>query len=84
MLEKARKLVLSEPNLTPAQLASIKPPTMLLDGETEELLAYGKPKEIANQMPQAKFVLMPNVGNNAMDRKPAEFNKIVLDFLRDK
>lgn len=84
MLEKVRTLALTEPKITPDQLASITPPTLLLYGRYEEILRSDHPKALATAMPQAEFVLMPGTGHYALLNKPAEFNQIVLDFLKDK
>ena len=39
---------------------------------------------MATAMPQATFSLMPGVGHYALEQQAADFNKIVLDFLKDK
>lgn len=84
MLEKLRTLALTESTITPDQLASITPPTLLLYGAPQELLRSDHPKEVATAMPQAEFVLIPGTGGYAPLQKPGQFNQIVLDFLKDK
>jgi pimeloyl-ACP methyl ester carboxylesterase len=84
MLEKMRDLFLSQPNITPDELAGIKPPTLILDTEFEDLLRIDHVKAMAAAMPQAEFTLIPGTGHLAPRDRPAEFNKIVLDFLKDK
>ena len=84
IVEKIRKLFLTEPNITADQLSSIKTPTLVFDGENEEYIRIDHVKEIAKAIPNAQLVLMPNAGHEAPVEKPAEFNKIVLDFLASK
>ena len=80
--EKIRKLWLSEPNFTSIQLSSIKAPTLIMDGAEEELIRPDHAKEIAAAIPNAKLVMLPNVGHYAIFRKPELWNKTVLGFLK--
>lgn len=82
--EKIRTMWLTQPNFTTAELASIKAPTLVLDGEAEEYIRPEHTKSIAASIPHAELVLMPGVGHYAQQQKPVQFNKIVLDFLVDK
>jgi pimeloyl-ACP methyl ester carboxylesterase len=84
MVEKIKTLWLTEPNFTAQELAGIKTPTLVMDGQTEELIRVDHAKEIAQAIPGAQLVMMPGTGHFATREKPAEFNKIVLDFLKDK
>ena len=42
---------------------------------------FNQTKLMALLIPGAKLVIMPDTGHFAMFEQPAEFNKIVLDFL---
>ena len=84
MLEKVRQLLITQPNMTPSQLASIQPPTLLLAGKAEEILDAEQVQALATAMPQATFSLIPGMGHYALERQAADFNKMVLDFLKDK
>jgi pimeloyl-ACP methyl ester carboxylesterase len=75
---------LTQPNITAAQLASIKPRTLLLNGVGDENLTRQSVQAMADAMPQAKFVLIPGVGHYAPKQTPDAFNKTVLDFLKGK
>jgi len=70
MLEKVRTLALTQPNITPDSLASIKAPTLILDTQEEDLLSIDHVKAMAKAMPQAKFILLPGYGHLAPSTKP--------------
>jgi pimeloyl-ACP methyl ester carboxylesterase len=80
--EKIRNMWLNEPNFTQAQLSSIKAPTLIVDGAEEELIRREHAKEIAAAIPNAKLVMLPNVGHYAIFKKPELWNKTVLEFLK--
>jgi pimeloyl-ACP methyl ester carboxylesterase len=70
-----------EPNYSEEQLKSIRTPMLVLDGAMEEAIDLNQTKLMALLIPGAQLVLMPDTGHFAMFEQPAEFNKIVLDFL---
>ena len=80
--EKIRNMWLKEPDFTQAQLGSIKVPTLIMDGAEEELIRPDHAKEIAAAIPNAKLVMLPNVGHYAIFKKPELWNKTVLEFLK--
>jgi pimeloyl-ACP methyl ester carboxylesterase len=84
VLEKLRKMWLTEPTFTADQLASIKSPTAIMDGKREELISTEHVEAIAKAIPNAELIWIPQGDHNAPLKRPAEFNKIVLDFLKDK
>jgi pimeloyl-ACP methyl ester carboxylesterase len=82
--EKIRTMWLTEPDFTAQELASIQSPTLILDGAVEEVVRAGHAATIAEAIPNAELVLLPGVGHFAISEKPAEWNKVVLDFLKDR
>lgn len=84
MIEKIKTLWLTQPNYTSAELGSITTPTLILDGQKEELIRVEHQREIAEAIPGAQLLLMPNTGHFATREKPTEFNQIVLEFLKGK
>ena len=84
IVEKIRNLYLTEPNYTADDLATIKSPTLVLDGELEEFIRLDHVKEFTQAIPGAKLILIPSTGHYAPIQKAADFNKIILDFLKDK
>jgi pimeloyl-ACP methyl ester carboxylesterase len=83
IIEKIRAMWLTG-SYTAEELASIKVPTLIIDGQTEELVRTNHAQEIADAIPHAELVILPNVGHFAVFDKPEEWNNAVLDFLKDK
>lgn len=84
ILEKIRRLYFAEPNFTPAELETIKVPTLILDGQDETVIRIDHAQEIANSIPIAKLIILPNVGHAAVTENPEVWNNTVLDFLETK
>lgn len=80
--EKIRKMWLAEPQFTAAQLAKITTPTLVMDGAQEELIRVDHAKEIADAIPKAILVMLPNVGHYATFKTPKLWNDTVADFLK--
>jgi pimeloyl-ACP methyl ester carboxylesterase len=71
----------SQPNWTSEQLATIKTPTVIADGEHDEAIRPEHNEEMARQVPGAKLLILPGVSHFAMWQDPAGFNAAVLAFL---
>ena len=69
------------PAFTADQLRSIKVPTVIADGEYDEAIKQSHDRYMADTIPGARLVILPNVSHFAMLQNPAEFNAAVLDFL---
>ncbi|MEQ8663937.1 MAG: alpha/beta fold hydrolase [Gammaproteobacteria bacterium] len=72
-----------EPNHSDAALRAITVPLLVLHGAEEEAIEGSHAAALATLVPGARFVVMPGTGHFAMREQPGEFNRIVLDFLRD-
>ena len=84
ILEKIRTLYQTEPNFTPEELATITAPTLILDGENETVINLDNPHKMAESIPDAQLVILPDAGHSAVTENPAAWNEAVLDFLKDK
>jgi pimeloyl-ACP methyl ester carboxylesterase len=84
VIEKMRTMWLTQPTFTAEELAGIKAPTLIVDGQNEEIIRTDHAKAIAKAIPNAELILLPGVGHFAVIEKAAEWNKVVLDFLKDK
>lgn len=71
----------TQPTLTKNDLAAIKVRTTILHAEHDEIIRRAHSREIAAQIPNAKFVLLRGVSHFALLQDPQSFNKIVRDFL---
>jgi pimeloyl-ACP methyl ester carboxylesterase len=72
----------TQPNFSKMQLASIKSPVLVSDGEYDEVIRHEHTEQIAEQIPNAKLLFLPKVSHFAMIQNPAQFNKALADFLR--
>jgi pimeloyl-ACP methyl ester carboxylesterase len=79
--DELTKLYKAAPNFTEDQLRSIPTPFLILDGAEEELISPDQPERLAEWIPNATLILMPDVGHFAPVQQPEEFNRIVLEYL---
>lgn len=84
IVEKIRTMWLTEPNFTADELASIKAPTLIMQGQNDDLVRADHARSIAQAIPGAEFMLLADADHHAMTRKPKEWNNAVLRFLKDK
>ena len=67
-----------------ANLARIQADTLIVWGEKDTLLPLEMGERLHQALPQAGFVVIEGAGHNPMWDRPAAFNRVVLDFLRQK
>ncbi|HEU0030838.1 MAG TPA: alpha/beta hydrolase [Kofleriaceae bacterium] len=71
----------SSKGYTKAELRSIQAPTVIADGEHDELIELAHIKEMAQLIPNAKLVVFEDTSHFAHWQDPTTFTKAVLDFL---
>lgn len=71
----------TEPNWTQDEMASIQTPILVLDGVDEEIIDIDHVRLLAGLLPNGELRLMPGTGHFAMIDQPAEFARIVVDYL---
>jgi pimeloyl-ACP methyl ester carboxylesterase len=64
-----------------AELASLTLPTLIIWGERDVLLPLALGETLAEMLPHATFVTMPESGHRPPLSQPVEFSRLVLDFL---
>ena len=69
------------PGFTKDQLRSIKAPTIVSDGDHDEIILLDQVKEMAKLIPNAKLVVFEATSHFALWQDPVAFNKALLDFL---
>jgi pimeloyl-ACP methyl ester carboxylesterase len=84
LVEKMKIMWLTEPNFSAEELASIRVPTLIMDGENDDVVRPEHARIIADSIPDAKLVMLPGTGHFAVTEMPAVWNRTVLDFLQDK
>jgi pimeloyl-ACP methyl ester carboxylesterase len=73
-------LMVNDPNVTPEELAGIRAKTLVIAG-TRDMIRESHTRLIAKSIPDAKLVFVRG-GHFIANRRPSEFNRAVLDFLR--
>jgi pimeloyl-ACP methyl ester carboxylesterase len=73
----------TQPDYKPEQLATIKVPVTIADGAYDEAIRQEHNKEMADAIPGAKLVILPDVSHFAAWQNPDEFNAAVLQFLKE-
>ena len=63
------------------ELASLSLPTFIIWGERDVLLPLALGKALAEALPHATFVTLPESGHRPPLSQPVEFSRLVLDFL---
>lgn len=71
----------SEPDFSTEQMMGITSPVAIADGEHDEAIRREHSEEMAELIPGATLVILPNVSHFAFWQDPKLFNKAVLDFL---
>jgi pimeloyl-ACP methyl ester carboxylesterase len=71
----------TEPNYTAADLARIRVPVAIADGDHDEAIKREHTEYLARSIPGARLVILPGVSHFAMLQKPELFDAAVLDFL---
>jgi pimeloyl-ACP methyl ester carboxylesterase len=70
------------PAYTRSDLAAIRVPTTIADGEFDEAIKQSHDEYMAHAIPGARLVILRNVSHFAMLQDPREFNAAVLRFLK--
>lgn len=79
--EALRPMWRTQPNYTDAQLKGITAPTLLLDGDHDEIVKPEHLQHLAKLLPNAKAVFIPDASHFVMFQQPEAFNRAVLEFL---
>lgn len=71
----------TEPNYKAADLARIRTPVAIVDGDHDEAIKREHTAYLARAIPGAKLVILPGTSHFAMLQRPDEFNAALLAFL---
>ncbi len=71
----------STTGFTKDKLRAIKAPTVVADGDHDEIIELAQIKEMAELIPNASLVVFENTSHFALWQDPEAFNKALLDFL---
>jgi pimeloyl-ACP methyl ester carboxylesterase len=79
---RAAAIALGQTDLTPL-LGEIAVPTLVIHGELDKVVPPETGRFLAENIPGAQFVLIPDAGHVANQEQPAAFNAEVREFLED-
>jgi pimeloyl-ACP methyl ester carboxylesterase len=82
-VEQISQMWATQPDYKPEQLATIKAPITIADGEHDEAIRQEHNKEMADLIPGAKLNILPGVSHFAFLQKPEQFNAAILAFLKE-
>jgi pimeloyl-ACP methyl ester carboxylesterase len=71
----------TQPDYSAEELARIRVPVLVLHAEFDEFIQREHAEYLARTLPNARFVLLPDVSHFAPLQRPDEFNRAVLRFL---
>lgn len=64
------------------QVREIKVPTLIVTGEKDSVVPPAAKAELANQLPNAQHVIIPDAGHAIIVEQPEAYNRVLLDFLQ--
>jgi pimeloyl-ACP methyl ester carboxylesterase len=81
-LRKAlRKMYSTEPNLNPADIRTIKARTVIACGQYDQFIKPEHFQELASLIPNAKLLVLPNVGHGGPVQDPAHFHEAIMSWI---
>ncbi|KPN92125.1 alpha/beta fold hydrolase [Pseudomonas nunensis] len=83
-VEQISHMWASQPNWTSEDLAKIKSPVLIVDGDHDEAIKREHTEYMASAIPGAGLLILPNVSHFAFIQDPAFFNASVQSFLDEK
>ncbi|WP_017902470.1 alpha/beta fold hydrolase [Pseudomonas asplenii] len=83
-VEQISHMWASQPNWSDADLAKIKTPVLIVDGDRDEAIKRENTEYMAATIPGAGLLILPNASHFAFLQDPAFFNAAVLHFLDSK
>jgi len=75
------KMYSTEPDLKPAEIKTIKAPTVIACGQYEQFIKLEHFQDLAHLIPNAKLVILPNVSHGGPLQDPAHFHQAVVNLL---
>ena len=75
------KMYSTEPDLKPAEIKTIKAPTVIACGQYEQFIKLEHFQNLAHLIPNAKLVILPNVSHGGPLQDPGHFHQAVVNLL---
>lgn len=71
----------TQPNWSDEDLKKINTPVLIVDGDHDEAIVREHLEYIANTIPNAGLLILPNTSHFAFIQAPREFNEAILNFI---
>lgn len=71
----------TQPNYSAADLAGIRVPVTIVQGEHDEFIKLDHAEYLARSIPRAELVVLPDVSHFAPLQRPESFNDVMLGFV---
>jgi pimeloyl-ACP methyl ester carboxylesterase len=81
LMKALGKMYSTEPDLKPAEIRTIKAPTIIAYGEYEQFIKREHFQILAQLIPGARLVMLPNVSHGGPLQDPAHFHEAVMMLL---
>ncbi|MDN5864295.1 MAG: alpha/beta hydrolase [Gammaproteobacteria bacterium] len=81
LLAALKHMYAIEPELDPAEIGTIKAPTIIADGQYEQFITRAHTEALAWLIPGATLVIIPNVSHGGPIQDPAAFHRAVASLL---
>ena len=81
LVDGIRPVWRTQPAFTKAQLARVKAPTAISDGEYDEIIRREHTVLMSREIAGARLMIQPQVSHFAMLQNPGQFNRALMDFL---
>jgi pimeloyl-ACP methyl ester carboxylesterase len=79
--EAVRRMQGTEPNYSLRDLAEVRVPVTIVQGEHDEFIKLEHAEYLAHSIPWAEFILLPEVSHFAPLQRPEKFNSVMVTFL---
>ncbi|MFW9827260.1 MAG: alpha/beta fold hydrolase [Candidatus Thorarchaeota archaeon] len=83
LLKKGMDMAIKEPNFKLEQLKNIKSPSLIIDGENENLYPLKVMQEMADAIPNARLEVIPGGTHLVLMEKPKLVNQLIVRFLKN-
>jgi pimeloyl-ACP methyl ester carboxylesterase len=81
LVESVSLMQRTQPNFSARDLAEIRVPVVIVQSEHEEFIKRDHAEYLAHSIPNADFILLPDVSHFAPLQRPWQFNAAMLAFL---
>ncbi len=79
-----QKMWAREPHWTRADFARITVPTWIVDSDHDEMITHDQPRTMADWIPNAGLLILPDASHFGFVQQPEEFNFAIEEFLKSR